>query len=105
MKTILEDQRKKQNDINSDARLKRREDMLARARRTPSPPPNAGDSARVSPPRDAECAAATPTLGEEGEEEEEEERRRKRMRQLRILPQELATTRTIESYSRAKARQ
>ena len=47
--------------------------MLARARRTPSPPPNAGDSARVSPPRDAECAAATPTLGEEGEEEEEEE--------------------------------
>ena len=47
--------------------------MLARARRTPSPPPNAGDSARVSPPRDAECAAATPTLGKEGEEEEEEE--------------------------------
>ena len=47
--------------------------MLVRVRRTPSPPPNAGESARVSPPRDAECAAATPTLGKEGEEEEEEE--------------------------------
>ena len=47
--------------------------MLVRVRRTPSPPPNAGKSARVSPPRDAECAAATPTLGKEGEEEEEEE--------------------------------
>lgn len=47
--------------------------MLVRVRRTPSPPPHAGESARVSPPRDAECAAATPTLGKEGEEEEEEE--------------------------------
>ena len=70
--------------------------MLVRVRRTPSPPPHAGDSARVSPPRDAECAAATPTLGKEGEEEEEEET-------VRILPQELATTRTIEIYSRPKA--
>ena len=47
--------------------------MLVRVRRKPSLPPNAGESARVSPPRDAECAAATPTLGKEGEEEEEEE--------------------------------
>ena len=47
--------------------------MLVRVRRTTSPPPNAGESARVSPPRNAECAAATPTLGKEGEEEEEEE--------------------------------
>jgi len=47
--------------------------MLVRVRRKPSPPPNAGESARVSPPRDAECAAATPTLGKEEEEEEEEE--------------------------------
>jgi hypothetical protein len=69
-KTILEDQRKKQNDINSDARLKRREDMLARARRTPSPPPNAGDSARVS---NAERAATLATLALGNEEEEEEE--------------------------------
>ena len=51
--------------------------MLVRVRRTPSPPPNAGESARVSPPRDAECAAATPTLGKEGEEEEEEEEEEK----------------------------
>jgi len=47
--------------------------MLVRVRRKQSSPPNAGESARVSPPRDAECAAATPTLGKEGEEEEEEE--------------------------------
>ena len=47
--------------------------MLVRVHRTPSPPPNAGESARVSSPRNAECAAATPTLGKEGEEEEEEE--------------------------------
>ena len=51
--------------------------MLVRVRRKPSLPPNAGESARVSPPRDAECAAATPTLGKEGEEEEEEEEEEK----------------------------
>ena len=46
--------------------------MLVRVRRTPSPPPNAGDSARVS---NAERAAtlATLALGNEEEEEEEEE--------------------------------
>ena len=31
--------------------------MLVRVRRKQSSPPNAGESARVSPPRDAECAA------------------------------------------------
>ena len=47
--------------------------MSSSARRvnTPSPTPNAGDSAPVSSPRNAECAA-TPTLGKEEEEEEEE---------------------------------
>ena len=51
--------------------------MSSSARRvnTPSPTPNAGDSAPVSSPRNAECAA-TPTLGKEEEEEEEEKEER-----------------------------
>ena len=51
--------------------------MSSSARRvnTPSPTPNAGDSAPVSSPRNAECAA-TPTLGKEEEDEEEEKEER-----------------------------
>jgi len=44
--------------------------MVVRVRRTPSPPPNAGDSARVS---NAERAATLATLALGNEEEEEEE--------------------------------
>ena len=77
--------------------------MLVRVRRTPSPPPNAGESARVSPPRDAECAAATPTLGKEGEEEEEEEEE-ERGDSYEFFHKNSPTTRTIEIYSRPKAR-
>ena len=67
--------------------------MLVRVRRTPSPPPNAGDSARVS---NAERAATLATLALGNEEEEEEE--------MEEEEEEEETTATVKNSSAEERR-